>query len=112
MKNIQIFDGADNATFSVFQVTDEEFAQIFPGPGQDIEFIEDLVERLGDAETGVLMSSVWARPILKRDIHGLHGTLFYEFESKKKYFPATKREVDIDPSFVNAAQRELFEKHR
>ena len=30
MKNIQIIDGALNATFSVFQATDDEFASIFP----------------------------------------------------------------------------------
>jgi hypothetical protein len=26
MKNIQIIDGADNATYSIFQATDDEFA--------------------------------------------------------------------------------------
>lgn len=30
MKNIQIIDGAVNATFSVFQATAEEFDAIFP----------------------------------------------------------------------------------
>lgn len=30
MKNIQIIDGAANATFSVFQATEEEYAAIFP----------------------------------------------------------------------------------
>jgi hypothetical protein len=28
VKNIQIIDGAGNATFSIFQVTDEEFLAI------------------------------------------------------------------------------------
>ena len=36
MKNIQIIDGADNCTFSIFQATDEEFSLIFPEPLQDI----------------------------------------------------------------------------
>ncbi|WP_377830404.1 hypothetical protein ACFKHW_18620 [Bradyrhizobium lupini] len=47
MKNIQIIDRAVNATFSLFQATDDEFAAIFPGPGQDMELIEDFTERLG-----------------------------------------------------------------
>jgi len=42
MKNIQIIDGAGNATFSVFQATDQEFAEIFPD-GRDIELVEDLM---------------------------------------------------------------------
>jgi hypothetical protein len=46
MRNIQIIDGAVNATFSVFQATDEEFDAIFPD-GRDMELVEDLVDRLG-----------------------------------------------------------------
>jgi hypothetical protein len=44
MKNIQVIDGADNCTFSIFQATDEEFAAIFPQSGQDIQLSEDLSE--------------------------------------------------------------------
>ena len=50
MKNIQIMDRAVNATFSLFQATDDEFAAIFPGPGQDIELIEDFTERAGEEQ--------------------------------------------------------------
>ncbi len=42
MKNIQIIDGARNCTFSIFQATDEEFLLVFPEPGQDIQYAEDL----------------------------------------------------------------------
>jgi NADPH-dependent ferric siderophore reductase len=45
MKNVQIVDGADNATFAVFQATDEEFRLIFPPPGQDLEIPEALFRR-------------------------------------------------------------------
>jgi hypothetical protein len=37
---------------------------------------------------------MWARRVLKRDTRGIHGTLFYELEWKKKYYP-NKRESDI-----------------
>ncbi len=108
MKNIQVIDGADNATFSLFQVTDEEFTVIFPGPGQDIELIEDFVARVGDEAAGKIMRPIWGRPILKRDAMGLHGTLYYEWEKKREHLPTTKREVDLDPLSINWAQRELF----
>jgi hypothetical protein len=112
MKNIQVIDGADNATFSLFQATDDEFAMIFPGLGQDIELIEDFVARVGDEAAGKIMGPIWARPILKRDAIGLHGTLFYEWAEKRQHLPATKREVDLDPMSVNWAQRELFAANR
>ncbi len=106
MKNIQIIDGAENCTFSVFQATDEEFSLIFPAAEQDIEFAEDLAERLGDA-VGPL-SALWERPILKQDVIGIHGTLFYDFGPKRHLFPATKRARDWDSAALNAAQRRLY----
>jgi hypothetical protein len=108
MKNIQIIDGADNATFSLFQATDDEFAMIFPGEGQDMELVEDFVARLGDAEASRIMGPIWTRPILKRDAMGLHGTLFYDGQLKRRHLPKTKREVDHDPLSLNQSQQELF----
>jgi hypothetical protein len=109
MKNVQIIDGANNATFSVFQATDEEFTAIFP-EGRDMELIEDLVERLGDDEAARILTPLWDRPILKREAAGLHGTLFYDNEGRS--IPATKREVDWENSAINPAQRRLFSAHR
>lgn len=105
MKNIQIIDGACNATFSIFQATDAEFAAIFPDD-TDMELIEDLVARLGKEEAGRVVGPLWQRPILKRDAQGIHGTLFYD--NHEREIPATKREVDVDPLSVNPAQRALF----
>ncbi|PBC05931.1 hypothetical protein CK220_01785 [Mesorhizobium sp. WSM3860] len=108
MRNIQIIDGALNATFSIFQATEEEFAAIFPD-GQDMELAEDLFERLGDEEAGRVLAQLWNRPILKRDALGIHGTLFYNNE--RRQIPRSKREVDWD-SALNEAQRNLFSRHR
>lgn len=107
MKNIQVIDGAENCTFPVFQATDEEFAIIFPKPGQDIEFAEDLWKRIRKKQPQAL-NDLWERPILKTETNGIHGTLFYGFEAKRKYFPKTKRERDWDPLSINAAQRRLY----
>ena len=109
MKNIQIIDGANNATFSIFQATEEEFAAMFP-EGRDIELAEDLIERLGKAGAARVLSSLWGRPILKRDAVGLHGTLFYD--NADRIVPPSKREVDWDDRSINAAQRELFSRFR
>lgn len=107
MKNVQIVDGAANATFSVFQATDDEFSAMFPA-GQDMELIEDLIDRLGDPKAGKILSKIWSRPILKSEVTGIHGTLFYDNEFRKEHIPASKREVDWDSASINEAQRKLF----
>lgn len=109
MRNVQIIDGASNATYSLFQATDDEFAAIFP-KGRDMETIEDMIERLGDEEASRVLTPLWSRPILKREALGLHGTLFYDNE--RRQLPASKREVDWDQRSISPAQRELFSRHR
>jgi hypothetical protein len=101
MKNIQVIDGAQNAAYAIFSATEEEFAAIFPDPGQDIEFIEDLIGRCGDTETGKLMEPIWQRPVPKREVVGIHGTLFYELLFKKKYYE-NKRGPVIDFYLVDS----------
>jgi len=111
MKTIQIIDGATNATYSLFQATEEEFDAIFPDE-QDMELIEDLIERLGETAVALVLASVWQRPILKRDAVGIHGTLFYDNEHRRKHMPASKREIDWDDRSINQAQRDLFARYR
>lgn len=112
LKNIQIIDRAVNATFSLFQATDAEFAAIFSGAGQDIELVEDFTERVGEEQALRILSPVWERPILTREAQGIHGTLYYEYADRKRYLPASKREVDWPDSYVNLAQRKLFASKR
>ena len=111
MKNVQIIDGATNATFSVFQATESEFAAIFPD-GRDMELVEDLFERLGEDDAAAVLTLLWERPILKRDAMGIHGTLFYDNEHRRHHIPSTKREVDQDGGSISKAQRELFARRR
>jgi hypothetical protein len=112
LKNIQIISRARNATFSVFQATEDEFFAIFPADGQDMEFIEDFIERCGEERAVRILRPVWERPILKRDTQGIHGTLYYEYADRRQYLPATKREVDWDDYAINSAQRQLFASKR
>lgn len=95
MKNIQVIDGATNCAFSVYQISEEGFHAIFPGERQNIEFIDDLIVRLGDRRAGKVLTPVWQNRVEKENIVGLHGTLFFEMESKKKFYP-NKRESDLD----------------
>lgn len=89
MKNIQVIDGADNTAYDVFQLFDEEFKKIFPAEGQDIQFAEDLTDEVHE-----ILEDVWKRRIDKKQIKGIHGTLFYQLEGKKKFYP-TLREEDL-----------------
>jgi hypothetical protein len=95
VKNIQVIDDARNCTYDIFAVTDAEFDVLFPNPGQDIEFIEDVVERLGDECVGKLMMPVWKRLVNKPDVVGIHATLFYGLIDEKKRFYPTKKSSEM-----------------
>ena len=112
MKNIQVIDGADNATYSIFQATEEEFKQIFPQDGQDLELVEDYIGRAGESEATRTLTEIWGRPIHKRDVQGIPGTLYYDYREKAKYLPKSKREIDRSNGQLNDAERALYAKLR
>ena len=93
MKNIQVIDGADNSKYLIYSASDDEFDQIFPD-GSDIEFIEELIERLGETVVASMMEAVFERPVTKDKVFGIHGTLFYELVNSKKRFYPNKRFSD------------------
>ncbi|WP_460318504.1 hypothetical protein [Pseudomonas ogarae] len=92
MKNIQIIDGALNCVYDIFAAEDDEFALIFPD-GTDIAFIDEVYAR-GD---GIMLDSafeqIWARRVEKSRANGIHGTIFFELEEKKIYYP-NRRDCD------------------
>lgn len=95
MKNIQVIDGANNCSYSIYMINDESFSLIFPGEDQNIEFINDLIERLGESKVIEILNPIWKCIIKKNEVIGLHGILFYDWEVKKKYYP-NKKESDLD----------------
>lgn len=111
MKNIQIIDGAVNATYNIFQASDDEFAESFPGSDQDIEVVEDYVKRVGEDEARTTLSKLWKRPIYKHDVKGIHGTLYYDYEEKVRYLPESRREIDRRGG-LNEAERALYARLR
>lgn len=91
MKNVEIIDDALNCTFDFFQFNDDEFSKIFKD-GCDVEFIQDVIARLGEGVVEDIMSGVWKRRVDRFNINGAHAILFYGEENykKKKFFPTKK----------------------
>jgi hypothetical protein len=87
MKNIQVIDGAENCAFDIFAVTEIDFKIIFPDHEQDIEFAEELDSRENIEE---ICNRMWMNRIPKPEVKGIHGTLFYGLEDRRKYYPTKK----------------------
>ena len=96
MKNIQVIDGAVNCVYDIFAATDEEFAAIFP-EGQDIAFIEDVYAMGDETMLDGFFAEIWRRRQRKCEISGIHGTLFYELQEKKQYYPTLRDEEAVNP---------------
>jgi hypothetical protein len=110
MKNIQVIDGALNATYSLFAATESEFLSLFPD-GQDIAFADELWARLGERPAQAILEQIWQRPVWKPSARGIHGTLFFGLDSKKAYYPS-RREAEVVPTGLNEAQRQLYARKR
>ncbi|HIK04909.1 MAG TPA: hypothetical protein IGS40_09360 [Trichormus sp. M33_DOE_039] len=89
MKNIQVIDRAMNCAYDIFAATDEEFKLIFPDEGQDIQFAEDIYS---NEEAQMVLSRIWQRRTSKKNVNGIHGTLFYQLEYKKQFYPNFREE--------------------
>jgi hypothetical protein len=94
-RTILIIDGAANCAYDCFLASDELFAAIFPGEGQDIEFIEDFVARDPHGAYTAAFDAMWKNSVRKKDIRGIDGVLFYELSFKKEFYP-NKRDSDLD----------------
>lgn len=96
MKNIQVFDGAENAVYDVFAATDDEFALIFP-VGTDVAFIDEVYLQHADEVLDAAFAAIWERRVPKSQAIGIHGLLFYESEHKKVYYPTRRDEEAANP---------------
>ncbi|WP_083384288.1 hypothetical protein [Cupriavidus sp. USMAHM13] len=96
MKNIQVIDGAENCVYDIFAATGEQFDLIFP-EGTDIAFIDEVYGRSDEALLDAALADIWTRPVKKKEANGIHGTLFFELEQKKKYYPSRKDDEAVNP---------------
>jgi hypothetical protein len=94
MKNVLIIDGAENCEYQIFAMTHDEFKVVFPGDRQNVEFIEDLVDRISDDGVAAMLTPIWKREVKKPDVMGIHGTIFYQLYWKKKFYP-TKNDREM-----------------
>jgi hypothetical protein len=94
VKNIQIIDSAINTAYAIYAIPDRAFKKLFPAPGQDIEFLEDVVKRLGEKQSGELIRYTWTPRQEKSKVRGIHETLFIDMKKRKVYYP-NKRESDL-----------------
>ena len=85
-----IIDGGDNCAYDIFAATDDEFTLMFPGDGQDIAFIDEIIAAGPRASVDAAFRRLWTRPVDKKSVAGLHGTIFYELAHKKQYYPNRK----------------------
>lgn len=106
MKNIQAIDGANNATFSIFQATDEEFKLLFPN-GTDVAFREDIEARLTEQQIYDVFNAIWSRPVDKKKVQGIHGTYFVDLDQRKVFFPSRKEAEVLNrgPGAVEAGRQ-------
>jgi hypothetical protein len=96
MKNIQVIDGASNSVYDIFAASEEEFSLIFPD-GQDIAFICEVMARGPEQVLDQALSRIWSRRVPKINAMGIHGTLFYELDDKKQYYPTRRDEEAVNP---------------
>ena len=97
MRNIQVIDEARNCRYDIFQISGDDFAMLFPGEGQDIEFAEDFFARNANAEA--IFNGLWRVRLDKKNVAGIHGTLFCGMLYKRRYYP-TKREDEMVTSYL------------
>lgn len=97
MKNIQVIDGAVNCVYDVFAATEEELAAIFPSD-QDVAFIDEVYNNGSREVLERAFKAIWQRRVPKAQVQGIHGTLFFELEAEKPYYPTRKDEEAINPN--------------
>lgn len=96
MKNIQVVDSAENCVYDIFAASKDVFNPLF-APGTDVAFVEEL-EKRPDADLVLkALQTIWPNRVAKSQVHGIHGTLFYELIGKRKYYPTLRDEEAMNP---------------
>lgn len=96
MKNIQVIDGAENCVYDIFGATEDEFNLIFK-TDTDIAFIDEVYAGGSSDKLDAAFAKIWKRPVSKAEAQGIHGTLFYELEGKKIYYPNRRDRDAVNP---------------
>jgi hypothetical protein len=73
----------------------------------DIQYAGDLASLPDQDGVAAALTQIGERPIRKQNALGIHGTLFYQLDRYKAWYPEN-REDAVASSAVNRAQRRLF----
>ena len=65
--------------------------------GTDVAFVEDLEKRPDADVVFKALGTIWPNRVPKSQVHGIHGTLFYELIEKRKYYPTLRDEEAVNP---------------
>lgn len=106
MKNIQVIDGAENCVYDIFSLSEKDFSSIFP-KGKNIAFIDEVINKDNEDAIAKLFDRLWSRPIKKSKVRGIHGTLFYGLNEKKKYYPDRRDENAVNPNGTPLRARKI-----
>jgi hypothetical protein len=82
VKNIQIFDGTDNAVYDVFAVADEEFALIFPDD-TDVEFIDEVYQNQPSEALTAAFTAICKRHVPKREAMAFTASSFTSVSTRR-----------------------------
>lgn len=96
MKNILIIDGAVNCVYDVFSASDADYFLIFKD-FKDIAFIDEIHESGDELKLNAAFNRIRKRRIKKSEICGIHGTIFYELDKKKVFYPTRIDEDAVNP---------------
>jgi hypothetical protein len=88
MRNIQLIDGVDSATFSISLAPDEAFGAIFPN-GQDMELAEKVFTHVRTERTIAILSPVWDRRFLNLN-RRTPGVRYFKMEAQEAAHAWTK----------------------
>lgn len=77
MKNIQIASSDDSGVEEVFAASEQEFALFFR-PGEDIAFMDRLLQRGSKVLLYAALARVLARPVIPGPSIRVHGVLVYD----------------------------------
>ncbi|WP_308909979.1 hypothetical protein [Pseudokordiimonas caeni] len=106
MKNILVASWHYLCPYKIYQIPNSIFAEIFDREGQNIQFWERLVSKLGAVRCEELEAEFNANCISRRHVTGIQGVLLVGMEEAIASFP-TLRNCDLEPfgrPYRNAAQ--------
>jgi hypothetical protein len=100
-RNVMVVDGAENCAYDIYATSEEDFGIFFPAPDQDIAFIDEIVTGASSSDATVALARLWDHRVEKRNAVGIHGTIFFELQNKKQFYP-NRKDSDLTSNLSRA----------